>query len=408
MRALSSPSRSARAGARAACEEAVGLFLRGAGDPRAALDHALELDPDCVPALLLRVGIAVAAKDRAALPVIDAALARLARPAPRLDERERGHVDAAYAWRAGAPARAAALYADVARRWPHDLLALRLAQSCFFLLGDAQALHDVAAGAIRHWHAGLPGYDCALALHAFGLEEGGDPARAERVGRRALEIEPRNAVAVHAVAHALYGAGDARAGAHWMLRHRPIWANDAAMASHNGWHLALFRLAAGAPGDALALYDALVAPAVGASATDAADAAALLWRLELGGIDVGGRWSPVATAFALQALPSRWALVDVHAALAFAAAGRAREMDRLQGALARGGAVAREVALPLARAIAAHASGAYAESAALLAAHRRDARRLGGSPVQREIVDLTLATARSRAAGGAHGETRAA
>jgi hypothetical protein len=400
MLALPTTSSPAHADAREACEEALGLFLRGAGDPRPALDHALDLDPDCVPALLLRIGMAVAAKDRAALPVIDAALARLAGLAPRLDARKRGHVAAAYAWRAGAPARAAALYADLVRRWPHDLLALRLAQSCFFLVGDAEALHDVAAGAILHWHAGLPGYDCALALHAFGLEEAGDPARAERVGRRALEIEPRNAVAVHAVAHALYSAGDAQAGAHWMLRHRPAWANDGAMASHNGWHLALFRLAAGAPDSALALYDALVAPAAGASAADAADAAALLWQLALQEIDVGDRWNPVADAFALRGLPALWALVDVHAAMAFAAAGRAREMDRLRDALARGSTAAREVALPLVRAIVAYAAGAHAESAAILAMHRREARRLGGSPVQREIVDLTLAAARARAGLG--------
>lgn len=393
-------SHSGRGDASVACEEALGHFVRGSDDPRPALDHALALDPDCVPALLLRTGMAVAAKERAALPVIDAALARLARLAPRLDERERGHVAAAYAWRAGAPARAAALYADLVRRWPHDLLALRLAQSCFFLLGDAQALHDVAAGAMPHWRAGLPGYDCALAFHAFGLEEAGDPARAEAIGRRALEIEPRNAVAVHAVAHALYSVGDAHAGALWMARHRACWANGGTMASHNGWHLALFRLAAGAADSALALYDALVAPAVGGSATDAADAAALLWRLALQEIDVGSRWLPVAEAFALQGLPALWALVDVHAAMAFAAAGRAREMDRLREALARGSTVAREVALPVVRGIEAYAAGAYTESATILAAHRRDARRLGGSTVQREIVDLTLATARARAGRG--------
>lgn len=386
--------------ATASYEEALGLFLRAAGDPRPALDHALDLDPDCVPALLLRTGMAVAAKERAALPVIDAMLARLDRRALRLGERERGHVAAAYAWRAGAPARAAALYAGLVRRWPHDLLALRLAQSCFFLLGDAQALHDVAAGAVVHWGTRQPGYDCALAFHAFGLEEAGESARADRVGRRALEAAPRNAVAVHAVAHALYSAGDAHAGGQWMTRHRASWANEGAMAGHNGWHLALFRLAAGAPADALALYDAFVAPALGASAADAADAAALLWRLGLAGTDVGARWAPVADAFALRALPALWALVDVHAALAFAATGRAREMDRLRDGLARGGTVAREVALPLVRGIEAYAAGANPESTAILAAHRRDARRLGGSPVQREIVDLTLAAARARAGLG--------
>jgi hypothetical protein len=400
MREDATAAQAGRADAREAAERALGLFLRGAGDPRPALDRALDLDPACVPALLLRAGMAVAAKERAALPVIDAALGRLAGLAPQLDERERGHVAAAYAWRAGAPQRAAALYAGLVRRWPHDLLALRLAQSCFFLLGDAQALHDVAAGAVAHWDAGRPGYDCALAFHAFGLEEAGDPARAEAVGRRVLEVEPRNAVAVHAVAHALYSAGDPHAGVHWMARHRACWANDGAMASHNGWHLALFHLAAGEHARALALYDALVAPAVAASATDAADAAALLWRLALAGVDVGGRWAPVADAFALRALPALWSLVDVHAALAFAAAGRAREMDRLRDALARGGAVAREVALPIVRGIEAFAAGAYAEGAALLAAHRPNALRLGGSPVQREIVELTFAAAQARAGVG--------
>jgi len=392
----SATTRAAQLDAHASCDRALGLFLRGAGDPRPALDHALDRDPGCVPALLLRTGMAVAAKERATLVVIDEAVGRLAAPALPLVERQRGHVAAACAWRAGEHARAAAIYAGLVRRWPHDLLALRLAQSCYFLLGDARALHEVAAGALRHWREGLPGYDCALAFHAFGLEETGDPARAERAGRRALEIEPRNAVAVHAVAHALHSAGDAHAGGRWMARQRASWSNDGAMAGHNGWHLALFHLAAGEHARALSLYDALVAPALGASAADAADAAALLWRLALAGVEVGDRWGPVADAFALRGLPALWPLLDVHAALAFAAAGRTREMNRLQDALARGGAAAREVALPLARGIEAFAAGAHAAGAALLAAHRRSAQRLGGSAAQREIIDLTLAAARRR------------
>jgi hypothetical protein len=376
-------------------EHSLACFLRGAGDARAAL----EAEPVTVAAQLLRAALAVASKDRAGLAAIDAVLEQLAPSEPRLGGRERLHVAAARAWRAGAPARAARLYADAARLWPHDLLAIRLAQSSWFMLGDARALHEVAATAAPHWHPGMPGYDCALALHAFGLEEVGEWAAAETVGRRALDVEPRNAVAVHAVAHALYSAGDPRAGAHWMDRQRGYWRNGGPMASHNGWHLALFRLALGEPARALALYDALVAPALGGSTTDAADAAALLWRLELQGGDVGDRWTPVAEAFALHAMPALWPLVDVHAALAFAAAGRARELDRLRSALVAGNTVAREVALPIARGLEAFAAGEYAESAALLAARWPDAWRLGGSPVQREVVGLTFAAARSRAAG---------
>jgi tetratricopeptide (TPR) repeat protein len=385
--------------ARQAYEHALGQFLRGAGDPRPALERALGADPELAPAHLLRAGLAVASKERTALGVIDAVLARLACRAAWLSERERLHLAAAHAWRVGAPRRAAALYSETVRRWPHDLLALRLAQSCHFLLGDAQALHDVAAGAMPHWRADMPGYDCALAMHAFGLEETGQSARAEAEGGRALAIEPRNPVAIHAVAHALASAGKTLAGLEWMELRSGDWMIDGAMVAHNWWHVALFHLALGRAPRALEIYDAAIAPAAEGSATDAADAAALLWRLELLDVDVGERWHPVANAFALRPMPALWPLMDVHAAMAFAAAGRARELDRLAGALAAGGRVAREVALPLARAIESFAAGDHANSAATLAAHRRHAWRLGGSHVQREIIDLTLEVAVARPGG---------
>jgi hypothetical protein len=342
-------STTARGAAEQACERALDLFLRGAGDPRPELDHVLAADPDFVPAQLLRAGLAVAAKDRAALGTIDAILARLEGCMPRLGERDRMHLAAAHAWRAGAPE---------------------------------------------------PGYDCALAMYAFGLEELGHCARAKAAGCRALAIEPRNPAAIHAVAHALMSTGEPLAGVQWMERRADGWMNDGAMVAHNWWHVALFHLALGRAGRALAIYDAAIAPAVAHSATDAADAAALLWRLHLHEVDVGRRWHPVAHAFALRPMPALWPLVDVHAAMAFAAAGRARELDRLRSALAAGGPVAREVALPLSRALEAYAAGEHAESAATLAAHRRDARRLGGSHVQREIVDLTLDAARERCKRG--------
>ena len=67
------------------------------------------------------------------------------------------------------------------------------------------------------------------------------------------------------------------------------------MAGHNGWHLALFLIEQGRFDEVLADYDRFSAPKLANDATlDRVDAAALLRRLELAGVDVGiaGRLSP--------------------------------------------------------------------------------------------------------------------
>lgn len=375
---------------------ALALFVRAAGDPAPALEAALAADDDCTSAHLLRAACAVAAKDRAAYGALDESLAALSRLAPRLDARERSHLAAARAWRAGAHEIAAAIYSGIAQRCPHDLLAIRLAQSCWFMLGRPGELLAVAARALPYWREGMQGFDALLTMHAFGLEEAGDCPRAEAVARHAVAVAPQNPSAIHAVAHALAGQGAVREGLRWMERRGPAWQGVGGMASHNAWHTALFQVALGRTDEALALYDAALAPALDLIGTDAADAAALLWRLELGGVDVGARWRPVANAFALRPQPALWALIDVHAAMAFAAAGRERELDRLRSGLAASSDPAHTVAHTIVDALAAFAAGDHAAARALLAPRLRETWRLGGSRSQREIVDATLAAAAGR------------
>ena len=382
--------------AETAARSALERFVRSSADPRPALDAALADDPDYVPAHLLRAGMAIAAKDRAAFVALDESLAALARLAPALNERERLHCDAAATWRAGEHARAAAAYAGIVRRWPHDLLAIRLAQSCLFMLGQADAMLAVTVGALPHGREGTPGHDALLALHAFALDESGDCVRAEGAARRALAIEPGNPCAIHAVAHALDGRAAGRPGLAWLESRAGDWAGDGAMTSHNWWHVALAHLALGRPERSLAVYDAALAPALERIGADAMDAAALLWRLELGGVEVGTRWRAVAATFGLRPQPSLWPLVDVHAGIAFAAAGRARELDRLCGKLELGHDAARAVAAAVVRALQAFAASDYAAAAAILAPAAAESWRLGGSLAQREIVALTLEAAQRR------------
>jgi hypothetical protein len=400
---------------RAAYDRALLDFLRGRGDPRSDVARMLAIDPSFVQAHVLRAGMAVAEKDRTAFPALDASLAAGERLAAGTPPRERAHLAAARAWRRGGPERAARMYTSIARRWPRDALALRLAQSCHFFLGNEQALHDVAAEALPHWREDHVGHDCVLAMVAFGREALGDAGGAEALCHRALAVAPRNPALVHVMAHALATGQRAEHGVRFLEARAREWVLDSPLARHNWWHAAIFKLALGRTERALAIYDTLLAPRPGTTASDAADAAALLWRIELAGGDVGDRWHAVATVFAAERLPTLWPLLDVHAALAFVASGRVDDAWRLRSAIAssaRGSRhaarVGREVTLPVLNALEAYAAGHYATSATLLARCSNGADRLGGSRLQREILELTLRDAAARSHGRCAGRIRLA
>ena len=70
--------------------------------------------------------------------------------------------------------------------------------------------------ALPAWDDTMPGYHAILGMHAFGLEENGHYAQAESSGRRAVELEPRDGWAHHAVAHVMEMQCRQRDGIAWM------------------------------------------------------------------------------------------------------------------------------------------------------------------------------------------------
>ena len=72
---------------------------------------------------------------------------------------------------------------------------------------------------------------------------------------------------------------------------------------HNWWHLALFQLEAGRPERGRSrIYDAEIHNAASDGVPlEMLDASALLWRLYLDGADTGGRFGPLADAWAPKA-----------------------------------------------------------------------------------------------------------
>jgi hypothetical protein len=188
------------------------------------------------------------------------------------------------------------------------------------------------------------------------------------------------------------------------MRHEnEAWQPEAMLGVHNWWHTSLFHFGLGETDEVLALFDGPVYGAASTFSFDMVDAAAMLWRLQLMGADVGDRWNGLADNFARE--PSGFsAFVDTHAMMAYVGAGReaeARGLLQTQAEALNGPGdnayFVREVGLPAAQAIYAFGQGGYARAVELLHGLRAKHHRFGGSHAQRDVLDLTLIAAASRA-----------
>ena len=133
------------------------------------------------------------------------------------------------------------------------------------------------------------------------------------------------------------------------------------------------------------------------------DASALLWRLNLRGVDVGDRWTAVADNWEPIATSGAYAFNDAHAVMAFVGAGRRDSalavLAAQQDAVARSGDNAgftADVGRPVVEALIAFGDGDYQRVVSLLRSVRPIAFRFGGSHAQRDVIDLTLVEAAIR------------
>ena len=294
---------------------------------------------------------------------------------------------------------------DLTMEYPRDLLALQVGHQLDFFRGDARMLRDRIARALPAWSADMPGYHAMLGMHAFGLEEAGQYAQAERSGRQAVEFEPRDSWAQHAVAHVMEMQGRQQDGIAWMRQNTEGWSRDSFFAVHNWWHLALYHLELGEIDEVLALFDGPIYGARSRVILEMIDASAMLWRLHLRGVDVGNRWDAVAEAWEPVAGAGLYAFNDAHAMMAFVGAGRRQSAKRVLAAqseaMRRAGdnvVFTREVGYPVTVAIQAFGEGNYAEAVRQLRSVRNIANRFGGSHAQRDVL-LQLCLDSARRAG---------
>jgi tetratricopeptide (TPR) repeat protein len=390
-------------------------FRRDAGDRLKAVFAA---DPDMVMAHVIRGYFMNLMGNRALMPRAEKAAAeaeaRAGRPgSSQASEREHLHVAALNAWNAGEFRRAAVLWEEILLTHPRDMFAMRLAHFAHFYLGQIANHRDSLARVMGDWNASVPGYQYVLGMRAFGLEEAGQYAEAERYGRQAVELDPTDTWSIHSVAHVLEMTGRAAEGIAWIERDAAQW--DGLVhnfANHVWWHKAMFHLQLDDVAGALSLYDRRFWAVSSDDYLDQSNAAAMLMRLEFRGVDVGDRWQQLAELAAARVEDQVLPFADAHFMLALAG----RNPDRAEALLDNISAYCdaydncmadsyRRVGLPLAAAIEAYGRRAYAQAVDLLLPIRYDLTEIGGSHAQRDVFHQLLIQAATGA--GQHRLARA-
>lgn len=320
--------------------------------------------------------------------------------------RERQHIEALAHWRSGDVEAALATWERILAVHPLDLVALRLAHFSYFWRGEARAMRDSVLRTEPAWSSTVPGYGTWLAMAAFGQEECGEYGMAERSARRAVELDPADLWATHAVAHVLEMQGRPQEGVGFLAEQEAHWEGANNMAHHLAWHRALYHLELDDFEAVLLLYDRRVRPLDSALVQaqpdlyiDIQNAASLLWRLELLGVAVGSRWAELADRAEGRIGDHVQLFTLPHFMMTLAADQRWQACARMLEALRREGAagaspdarILGDLALPACEAVIAHRRGEHGRVVALLAPVRDALWRLGASHAQRDLFDQMLA-----------------
>lgn len=393
-----------RADSLAAYEAALDALLSWNGGAAEIVDRALVADPNFVMGYALKAALLVTAADEAVEPKLAQTLHAAERLHGRANDRERRHLAAARAWLERDLVRAIEMYGEILVDYPRDSLALRVAHTGDFQLDQTKMLCDRVAQVLPHWDESLPHFSYVLGMYAFGLEEGGHYEEAENTGRRALVLNLRNPGAIHAVAHVMEMQGRTRDGIAWLEGAASKWTAGESYASHLWWHLALCYFDLDDTTRALAIYDQHLHPTPSRPTATLVDASALLWRLQLRGVDVADRWHHVADGWEAKRLEGLRPFNDVHAMLAYVADGRDADARRLLNDLEHRAVdspvldnAIRNSALPVCEALRAFGRGDYADAVERLTILRHLIERCGGSKAQCDLLHLTLLEAAFRA-----------
>jgi tetratricopeptide (TPR) repeat protein len=398
------PISTASAAAGDAFDRALNAFSGYDADVVERVQAVQQADPGFALGHCLMGYVMMLAYSQAAVPAAADACRVATQHAEAATPRERAHVRALELWIAGDLEGALRVWESILSASPRDVLALRLLHANYFWLGRAAQMRASLEGVARHWGEGSAGHSGYLACLAFSLEETGDYAAAERAGRRAVELDPSEVWGAHAVAHVLEMQGRPDEGIAWLAELEPHWKGKGAFLHHLWWHRAMFHLPLRQFDAVLELYDRrfrdLASPLVAAMPdfyVDVQNAASMLLRLELRGVQTGERWEELADKAQARIgdCLSAWTLP--HWMMALAASGReASAWAMLESMKEHASPVVREVALPVCQAVLAHRRNEHERVLSLMSPVKGRWQELGGSHAQRDVLAQIVADSARR------------
>ncbi len=378
-------------------QQAIDLILGSESRAAETLDTALELDNDFAMAAAARYYVAQDVGEPGAQYYKE----RAEQAAPNASDWERQHIDVLIGL-LDEPAACLAKAKAYIESTPGDLLVISQLAGYLFFYGGPGKLKTVL-DVFESVERALDHDWAFLARLGFAASEAGQRKRGRELIERALEIRPQALYSIHGLAHVLHDEGAAVESAKllqdWLATHES-GAREGQMYGHVQWHLALAEWQTGDREAGMRRYLDFCAPETTTCGPilTLADCGGFLLRdyLHSGqtsalGHDVRDHiehvWGMIGHPF-----------IALHVAGLFAAAGDRAGLGRCEEAIS--GSLPGEnrgISLALVSALRGFVDGNYPDSAQKLAAISTQARvGIGGSNVERELVDLIEASCKAR------------
>ncbi len=324
-----------------------------------------------------------------------------ANAANNLNSREQGLLELLRAWHKYDIPKAIQAAESVLADNPQDLSTLKVAQYHLFNSADAKGMLRLSRQCRKANESRAPVYS----MIAFGHEQCNDIEAAYQSASMALEINPNEPWAHHALSHIHLSRGEIVKGKAFLQNVNHSWSElNSFMYTHNWWHLALFHLADGDGAAALAIYDEHCWGVQPEYSQDQIGAVSLLARLEIAGVDIGERWLALKPFLQSRTDDVLQPFLTLQYLYGLARLGM-DEADVLLENITRQSIAPFikadqrlwiDVAIPAAQGVYAHARGDWAVAAKKLAGVRRHLWQIGGSHAQRDLFDQFLLDARIR------------